>query len=449
MTSTPESRLISFRSQGSADTSTSRRTSETEFDSPREKRSGPVLVALEAQRRPDTTRGRWGDSIPLLDGRNTPQAAQQFQALSHQAESAPDAEVRTRALIEMAVYHQDGCRWDEAAKLYEKVIDLLESHQGLGFSDAKAAARLQNNLAMVYREMDRSAEAESCYLKALAHYKQLSDSTLAGDLASLHGNLAYLYFDRGDFTSALQMQKQALDITLHHLAHNPEAVFEAERRTGIFAYFADEPETALRHFKAAHQVLKDEDELGSSAAAELLVNIAATLLKTNRPNESLVTYREAARLILQQRGPADLFFAAVLNNEGCIHLQVGQIEQALECFNRCLWAYKHNPATDDSSRAEVFHNLAVTLEKTGNTSLASVYRRSAAELLEQLTQECREKLIIASRTGTGISSPNATVHGAERPTVQTFARLPSPQASRVKVSRLALPIKTETVDWDF
>lgn len=367
--------------------------------------------------------------------------------MSHQAESAPDAEVRTRALIEMAVAHQDGCRWDEAAKLYEKVIDLFESHQG--FSDAKAAARLQNNLAMVYREMDRSAEAESCYLKALAHYEQLTDSTLVGDLASLHSNLAYLCFDRGDFSCALQIQRRALDITLHHLSHHPEWVFEAERRTGIFAYFADEPETALRHFKAAHQVLKDEDELGSSAAAELLVNIAATLLKTNRPNESLVTYREAARLILQQRGPADLFFAAVLNNEGCIHLQVGQIEQALECFNRCLWAYKHNPATDDSSRAEVFHNLAVTLEKTGNTGLASVYRRSAAELLEQLTQECREKLIIASRTGTSISSPNATVHGAERPTVQTFARLPSPQASRVKVSRLALPIKTETIDWDF
>ncbi len=362
-------------------------------------------------------------------------------------QSEPDTELRARALISMAVSHQDGCRWDEAASLYERAIDLFESHHGL--CDAKAAARLQNNLAMVYREMDRGAEAESCYLKALAHYKQLSDSTLAGDLASLHGNLAYLYFDRGDFTTALQMQKQALDLTLHHLSHHPEWVYEAERRTGIFAYFADELETALRHLKAAHQVLKDEDELGSSAAAELMVNIAATHLKSQRPKEALAIYGDAARLISQQRGPADLFYAAVLNNEGCIHLQIGQAEQALECFNRCLWAYKHNPATDDSSRAEVFHNLAVTLEKTGNAGLASVYRRSAAELLEQLTQECREKLIIATRTGAGIPSSSATVPGTERPTVQTFSRLPSPQASRVKVSRLALPIKTETIDWGF
>jgi tetratricopeptide (TPR) repeat protein len=245
------------------------------------------------------------------------------------------------------------------------------------------------------------------------------------------------------------MQRQALDLTLLHLPHHLEAVFEAERRMGIFCYFAGEQENALRHFKAAHQVLKNEDELGSAAAAELLVNIAATQLKSNRPKEALAIYAEAARLISQQRGPSDLFFAAVLNNEGCVHLQVGQNEQALECFNRCLWAYKHNPATDDASRAEVFHNLAVTLEKTGNTGLAGIYRRSAAELLEQLTQECREKLIIATRTGTGLPSANATMPGAERPTVQTFSRLPSPQANRVKVSRLALPIKTETIDWDF
>lgn len=350
-------------------------------------------------------------------------------------------------MIGMAVAHQDGCRWDEAACLYEKVIDLFESYQGL--CDPRAAARLQNNLAMVYREMDRGAEAEGCYLKALAHYKKLNDTSLASDLASLHSNLAYLYFDRGDFASALSMQRQALDLTLHHLAHHSESVFEAERRTGIFAYFADELETALRHFKAAHQVLRDEDELGSAAAAELLVNMAATQLKSTHTKEALTTYSEAARLIALQRGPADLFYAAVLNNEGCIHLQVGQNEQALECFNRCLWAYRHNPATDDSSRAEVFHNLAVTLEKTGNAGLASVYRRSATELLEQLTQECREKLIIATRTGAGIPSANASVPGAERPTVQTFSRLPSPQVSRVKVSRLALPIKTETIDWDF
>lgn len=447
MTSTPESRLISFRPQGSADTTDNLHSTEIESGPSREGGGAQSPDSIASFRSPDSARGRWGDSTPQLDARHHPQAAQQFRAWSHQADSEPNTELRARALIGMAVSHQDGCRWDEAARLYEKAIDLFESHHGL--CDAKAAARLQNNLAMVYREMDRGAEAESCYLKALAHYKQLSDSTLAGDLASLHGNLAYLYFDRGDFTSALQMQKQALDITLHHLAHNPEAVFEAERRTGIFAYFADEPETALRHFKAAHHVLKDEDELGSSAAAELLVNIAATQLKSQRLTEALTIYGEAARLISQQRGPADLFYAAVLNNEGCIHLQVGQAEQALECFNRCLWAYKHNPATDDSSRAEVFHNLAVTLEKTGNTGLASVYRRSAAELLEQLTQECREKLIIATRTGAGVPSSNATVPGAERPTVQTFSRLPSPQASRVKVSRLALPIKTETVDWDF
>lgn len=421
MTSTPESRLISFRPKGPAETTSTRHSTPTQK--------------------------RWGESVPLTDDRRNPQRNQQFQVWLSQAETEPDTELRAKALIGMAVSHQDGCRWDEAARLYERAIDLVESNRGL--CDPRAAARLQNNLAMVYREMDRGAEAEGCYLKALAHYKQLNDDSLAGDLAGLQGNLAYLYFDRGDFTSALRMQQQALDITVLHLSHNPEALFEAERRTGIFAYFADEQDAALRHFKAAHQVLKDEDELGSSAAAELLVNIAATQLKSDRPKEALAIYAEAAQLIGNQRGASDLFLAAVLNNEGCVHLQIGQNEQALDCFNRCVWAYKHNPATDDSSRAEVFHNLAVTLEKTGNPGLASIYRRSAAELFEQLTQECQEKLIIATRSGTGVPSAQASMPGAERPTVQTFSRLPTPQSNRVKVSRLALPIKTETIDWDF
>ena len=351
------------------------------------------------------------------------------------------------AVTGMALTSHDAGLWDIAVTHYERAIDLID--QTPDIADWKTSARLRNNLAMAYREINRSTEAEGCYLKAIALYQAASEADHAGDLASLQGNLAYLYYDRGSFSEALAVQLKAVGLSRRCLAPDDLALHSTERRAGIFAYLAESGQQALTHFSAARAVLDLADEKRSPAYAELLVNIAAAKLQLGQTEAALSTYREAAELIQALRGDDDLFHAAVLNNQGCLYLQLDQADRALECFNRCLNAYKRNPATDDASRAEVFHNLSLAWEKAGNQGLADLYQRHATELLEHLTEDCRAKLIIASRSRVCVPSESATAPVMERPTVQTFSRLPSTPGVRTKVSRLALPIKTETIDWDF
>jgi tetratricopeptide (TPR) repeat protein len=351
---------------------------------------------------------------------------------------------RTPSTPELAVQHHEAHRWEEAATAYHEAI--RESEDRAATQDWKVTARLHNNLAMVLRELDRSAEAEDHYVKALVAYDAAPQHEVADEICALLGNLAFLHFDCGQYSDALKVQDRALAVCEMHRAEDLFTLGENKRRAGIFAYFADQSATAQRHFERALELIEQTGCEQTSAVIELLINLAATHLKTEDYANALLVSGHAARKLDESASSDDLLLAAVLNNIGCLQLRLGRPDEARDALNWGLRLLKAHPVSDDTARAETYHNLALAHEALGNQTSAQVYRRFAKELFISIGDDCRTKIELAEAAQQSVVSSAAK---PSNPVTQTFVRQPVRVSHTMAPGALSLPMKTETIEWEF
>ncbi len=326
---------------------------------------------------------------------------------------------------------------------YKRAVDL---YTALGSAQNwKSIARLRNNLAMVMRELDLGPQAETCYLQALESYDQAPQKEYAGEISDLLGNLAFLHFDRGLYDEAIFVQRRALDVAKMHLSQDHAGMCKRERRAGIFAYFAGDADQALAHLTRARELLLDINAARTDAHVELLVNLAAVHVEKKDFGGALKLSETAAELLSDMKGSDDLFLSAVLNNIGCHRLRLRDNQGALEALTWSLGILKDHPAADEVARAEVCHNLALTYELLGSKVAAASYRRFSTEMFSNLSEDCRQKLTIAAASGEAVASTAARPDAMAE---QAFVRLPV-QISLMKTQgKFAVPMKTETIEWD-
>ena len=348
-------------------------------------------------------------------------------------------------IVAKAVRLHDESRWEDAAHCYAQAIEQCES--GQLNADWKTTARLHNNLAMVLRELDRSAEAEDHYIKALIAYDSVAQADVAGEISSLLGNLAYLHFDCGRYDDALKVQQRALEVSRLHLKSDAVTTGQNERRAGIFAYFADQPGLSLQHLDRALSSLSQMGAERSATHVELLVNLAAVELRLEKFAEALNTSNKAAELLADGDRGDELLLAVVLNNIGCLQLRQGNPGAALDALNWGMRILKAHPASDDTARAEIFHNLALAHEGLANATSAAVCRRFAMDLFSSISEDCRAKLKIAGARNQSVPSSGGrpVVAAAE----QAFIRQPVRVSLSSSSGVFALPMKTETIEWDY
>ena len=115
----------------------------------------------------------------------------------------------------------------KAIAYYEKTLSILER---LAQSNPQAyepyVATTQNNLAILYSDTQRFAEAEKMYLSALAIYERLAQSNPQAYepyVAKIQYNLAILYYTTQRFAEAEKMYLSALAIRERLAQSNPQA----------------------------------------------------------------------------------------------------------------------------------------------------------------------------------------------------------------------------------
>ena len=360
-------------------------------------------------------------------------------SLSSSARQSVSEDVIAKALR----LHEES-QWEHAATHYAKAIDECES--GCIDADWKTVARLHNNFAMVLRELDRAGDAEDHYIRALISYDAVPQADVAEEISSLLGNLAYLHFDCGRYDDSLKVQHRALEVSRAHLMSDIVTLGKNERRTGIFAFFANQPKVSRQHLEQALALAVKAGNHGSPSHVELLVNLAAVQLRLENYEEALRLSNQASEMLVQSNHTDELMLAAVLNNIGCLQLRQKNPAAALEALNCSLRILKSHAVSDDTARAEVFHNLALAHDSMGNGTSAAVCRRFAVDLFSSISEDCRAKLEIAGARNQAVPS------SAGRPVMnsldQAFIRQPVRISHSGSSGVFALPMKTETIEWD-
>jgi tetratricopeptide (TPR) repeat protein len=271
-------------------------------------------------------------------------------------------------VFEKGVSQQQRGRTDEAARLYQSILDRDPGHLGalqlLGVIHAqqgklesavtllrKAAERLpeaaetRNNLGLALHTLGRHREAAACFEKAIA---------LNPRYAIAHNNLGLtlVALDRRD--EALTCYERALAISpdypeamnnlgaaLHAARRFPEALGWFEKAVGIRPGFAEAQTnlgkalSALERYEEALAQLERAGTLRPDLAANEL-DLGSVLRALNRYDEAIRHYEKAAAIAPAQALPAISLGVALQ--------EIGRTDEARRYFEKAVALEPRNPA---------------------------------------------------------------------------------------------------------
>lgn len=290
-----------------------------------------------------TRAGKYAEALPLA------------QAMVAELEKGPANRDLGGAINNLAQVYADMGRDAEAEPLYKRALAIMEKSAGLDSADI---APELNNLAALYQRQLRYAEAEPLFKRALA----LREKALGAnhpDVGQSLNNLATLYERQDRHADSEPLFKRALAIyqripgaepAVATLLNNLGQVYKAEDR------FA-EAEPAIKQSLAIREKLLGRDHVD---VARSLNNLADLYQRQGRFAEAEPLFKRALDIREHTVGPDHPDTAASVNNLAALYLAEGRSADALPLVERMM----------ASGRAQLGVALPVLLDASKRQLLA-------------------------------------------------------------------------------
>jgi tetratricopeptide (TPR) repeat protein len=295
----------------------------------------------------------------------------------------PAALANFRKAWELSKTPEYGFKYAYFAQRMNHFKEAIEIYEALLKNDSDSANRTGklNNLAILYRGMQRMKEAEEAFVEALATYRKLAEANRdenLPDIASTINNLAILYRNTQRMKKAEEAYNEAL-ATYRKLAEaNPDAYLPNVAATlNNLAILHQGMQRMKEAEEAFVETLDIYRKLAKATPDAYLPNVAMTLNNlavlyrvTQRIKEAEKAYVEALILLrkLAEVNPDSYLpnVAMTLNNLANLYSETQRMKEAEEAFVETLDIYrKLAKATSDA----YLPNVAMTLN-----NLAVLYR---------------------------------------------------------------------------
>ena len=270
--------------------------------------------------------GKYAEALPLA------------QAMVAQLEKGPPSRDFAGALNNLAQVYGDMGRDAEAEPLYKRSLAVMEKAAGLDSADM---APELNNLAALYQRQFRYAEAEPLFRRALA----LREKALPPghpDVGQSLNNLATLYERQDRHADSEPLFKRALaiyqktpgaDPAVATLLNNFGQVLKAEGR------YAD-AEPAIRQSLAIREKVLGRDHVD---VARSLDNLADLYQRQDRFAEAEAIYQRALSVRERTVGPDHPDTVASLNNLASLYQAEGRTSDTLPLVERMMAGGRAQP----------------------------------------------------------------------------------------------------------
>jgi CHAT domain-containing protein len=235
-------------------------------------------------------------------------------------------------------------RFDEALVEYQKALSLREKTLGLNHPDVGISL---DNLAQIYEEENRIAEAEPLLKRALVIREEALGSDHPNVATSLN-NLAVLYLNEGRYAEAEPLYKRSLAIREKALGpDHPDIALNLSNLAKIYRNQDRYQEAAplIKRAVAIDERLAAEDSENTSRQRELSVaydSLGDVLKADGHSDEALAVYSKALAIqeALALKDPANTLWqrdlATTLNSVALRYLADHQLDQALSTSARAV-----------------------------------------------------------------------------------------------------------------
>ncbi|MEM7310309.1 MAG: tetratricopeptide repeat protein [Planctomycetota bacterium] len=266
------------------------------------------------------------------------------RALERQRELDEDAAVAT-SLTLLGAIHRSRSAYDESLACHLEALDLAE--------DASAAARSQNNIALIYWALDENERARGYLELAVQAYRKL-DNDMAR--AQALGNLGLILIELGEPAEALPVLAEALELQ--------ERFGNARSRAKLLSNLAfahDRLGDADRALETYQQALELREQLGDEwGLARTLGAIAGMAEERGDFEQALGLYERAAAAA--KRADARDELSHILGRQAHVHEALGAHREALRALQDQV------ALVAELDRAETLRRIS---ELEGRTTLAA------------------------------------------------------------------------------
>ena len=322
----------------------------------------------------------------------------------------PAALANFRKAWELSKTPEYGFKYAYFAQRMNHFKEAIEIYEALLKNDSDSANRTGklNNLAILYRGMQRMKEAEEAFVEALATYRKLAEANRdenLPDIASTINNLAILYRNTQRMKKAEEAYNEAL-ATYRKLAEaNPDAYLPNVAATlNNLAILHQGMQRMKEAEEAFVETLDIYRKLAKATPDAYLPNVAMTLNNlavlyraTQRMKEAEKAYIEALglRRKLAEANP-DAYLpdvAVTLNNLAIFNYARGRLEEAeahaseAEDLLDPLWRKNPELHGNDMARILATHALVSKANKGSADKACALTRRAFAAAYDPVLKE--------------------------------------------------------------
>jgi eukaryotic-like serine/threonine-protein kinase len=256
-----------------------------------------------------------------------------------------------------AVYYNQGS-YDEAERLYEEALTMLERVLD---SETSGIASTLSGLAFIHHTRGSSEKAVAQFERALAILEQLLGPEHP-DVAVALSNLGLAHRARRSFDEALRVNESALAIRERVLGpEHPEVAASLANLASVHFAAADH-EKALPLYERALAICERSFRPEHPRIGEVLNNLAATHAVLGNDEMAALMHERAFAIWEATFGPDHPMVATSLNNQGNVARARGEHTKAAELYGRALRAWERSLGLEHQ-------NVAYALMGVGETAL--------------------------------------------------------------------------------
>jgi CHAT domain-containing protein len=321
-----------------------------------------------------TRAGKYAEALPLA------------QAMVAQLEKGPPNRDLAGAINNLAQVYGDMGRDAEAEPLYKRALAIMEKSAGLDSADI---APELNNLAALYQRQLRYAEAEPLFKRALA-IREKALGAAHPDVGQSLNNLATNYEKQERHSESEALTRRALAIyqkipgaepAVATLLNNLGQIFKAEGR------YAD-AEPAIKQSLAIREKVLGRDHVD---VARSLNNLADLYQRQARYADAEPIYKRALNIRERTVGPDHPDTAASVNNLASLYQAEGRTADALPLVERMMAAGRAQlrvalPVLLDAQKKQLmpsekaFDEALDVIQRGAQSSAASAVNKLAVRL---------------------------------------------------------------------
>ena len=268
-------------------------------------------------------------------------------------------------------------------KVRERLVlteDIARFFNECGRKDSDAGA-LFNNLAFVYFEQGNYGKAMEYYGKALAIEENVMGKNHP-NTATTYNNLAGVYHEQGNYDKALEFHKQALAIREDVLGKNHPDTATTYNNMAVVYKDQGKYQASLEYFGKALVIREEVLGRDHPDTATTYNNMASIYANQGNYGKALEYFEKALVIHEEVLGKDHPGTATTYNNIALVYADQGNYDKALIYYRKALSIRENVLGKDHPDTATAYNNIAGVYYKQGNYDKALVYYRKALGIRE-------------------------------------------------------------------